>query len=145
MPLLLIYEMATAVLLPAVLGVLGGLVGIANRSQRRVESPQIGDRFEQDEWHVLTHDGGGLKHALVLRRKTVDPGGEKRLYKAVKEIIEKYDPPAVFVYQTCVPAMIGDEDTWADTASKAYCSRGRAHAIGYLQGALRAIGGNGRG
>lgn len=36
-------------------------------------------------------------------------GGEKRLYKAVKEIIEKYDPPAVFVYQTCVPAMIGDD------------------------------------
>lgn len=36
-------------------------------------------------------------------------GGEKRLYKSVKEIIEKYDPPAVFVYQTCVPAMIGDD------------------------------------
>ena len=36
-------------------------------------------------------------------------GGEKRLYKAVKEIIEKYNPPAVFVYQTCVPAMIGDD------------------------------------
>ncbi|HQR53211.1 MAG TPA: nitrogenase component 1, partial [Burkholderiales bacterium] len=27
-------------------------------------------------------------------------GGEKRLFKAVREIIEKYDPPAVFVYQT---------------------------------------------
>jgi nitrogenase molybdenum-cofactor synthesis protein NifE len=36
-------------------------------------------------------------------------GGEKRLFKAVREIIEKYDPPAVFVYQTCVPAMIGDD------------------------------------
>ena len=36
-------------------------------------------------------------------------GGEKRLYKAIKEIIEKYDPPAIFVYQTCVPAMIGDD------------------------------------
>lgn len=36
-------------------------------------------------------------------------GGEKRLYKSIKEIIEKYDPPAVFVYQTCVPAMIGDD------------------------------------
>ena len=36
-------------------------------------------------------------------------GGEKRLYKSVREIIEKYDPPAVFVYQTCVPAMIGDD------------------------------------
>ena len=36
-------------------------------------------------------------------------GGEKRLYKAIKEIVEKYNPPAVFVYQTCVPAMIGDD------------------------------------
>ena len=36
-------------------------------------------------------------------------GGEKRLYKAIKEIIEKYNPPAIFVYQTCVPAMIGDD------------------------------------
>ena len=36
-------------------------------------------------------------------------GAEKRLYKAVKEIIEKYDPPAVFVYQTCVTALIGDD------------------------------------
>jgi nitrogenase molybdenum-cofactor synthesis protein NifE len=36
-------------------------------------------------------------------------GGEKRLYRSIKEIIEKYNPPAVFVYQTCVPAMIGDD------------------------------------
>jgi nitrogenase molybdenum-cofactor synthesis protein NifE len=36
-------------------------------------------------------------------------GGEKHLYKSIKEIIEKYNPPAVFVYQTCVPAMIGDD------------------------------------
>ena len=36
-------------------------------------------------------------------------GGEKRLFKAVREIIERYDPPAIFVYQTCVPAMIGDD------------------------------------
>ncbi|WP_028350533.1 nitrogenase iron-molybdenum cofactor biosynthesis protein NifE [Bradyrhizobium murdochi] len=36
-------------------------------------------------------------------------GGEKRLYKAIKEIINKYNPSAIFVYQTCVPAMIGDD------------------------------------
>jgi nitrogenase molybdenum-cofactor synthesis protein NifE len=36
-------------------------------------------------------------------------GGEKKLFKAVKEIIEKYSPPAIFVYQTCVTAMIGDD------------------------------------
>jgi len=36
-------------------------------------------------------------------------GGEKRLFRAIREIIEKYNPPAVFVYQTCVPAIIGDD------------------------------------
>jgi len=36
-------------------------------------------------------------------------GGEKRLFRSVKEIIDKYDPPAVFVYQTCVTALIGDD------------------------------------
>jgi nitrogenase molybdenum-cofactor synthesis protein NifE len=36
-------------------------------------------------------------------------GAEKKLFKAIKEIVLKYDPPAVFVYQTCVPALIGDD------------------------------------
>ena len=35
--------------------------------------------------------------------------GEKRLYRAIKDVIARYDPPAIFVYQTCVPAMIGDD------------------------------------
>jgi mannonate dehydratase len=62
-----------------------------------------------------------------------------------------YDPAAVlrrladvgfdgFIIDDHVPAMVGDEATWADTASAAYCSRGRAHAIGYLQGLMRAQG-----
>ncbi|MEM5345613.1 nitrogenase iron-molybdenum cofactor biosynthesis protein NifE [Paraburkholderia azotifigens] len=36
-------------------------------------------------------------------------GGERRLFRSLREIIEKYDPPAVFVYQTCVTALIGDD------------------------------------
>jgi nitrogenase molybdenum-cofactor synthesis protein NifE len=36
-------------------------------------------------------------------------GGEKKLFRAIREIIEKHNPPAVFVYQTCVAAMIGDD------------------------------------
>ncbi len=36
-------------------------------------------------------------------------GGEKRLFKSIREILDKYDPPAVFVYQTCVTALIGDD------------------------------------
>jgi mannonate dehydratase len=67
-----------------------------------------------------------------------------------------YDPAAVlrrldrvgfdgFVIDDHVPAMIGDEDTWGDTASAAYCSRGRAHAIGYIQGILNAMAQTARG
>ncbi|WP_299440440.1 nitrogenase iron-molybdenum cofactor biosynthesis protein NifE [uncultured Rhodospira sp.] len=36
-------------------------------------------------------------------------GGEKKLWKAIRQAIEKFDPPAVFVYQTCVPALTGDD------------------------------------
>lgn len=36
-------------------------------------------------------------------------GAEKRLFKSIREICEKYDPPAVFVYQTCVTGLIGDD------------------------------------
>ena len=35
-------------------------------------------------------------------------GAEKRLFRSIREICEKYDPPAIFVYQTCVTALIGD-------------------------------------
>ncbi|SDH91185.1 nitrogenase iron-molybdenum cofactor biosynthesis protein NifE [Roseospirillum parvum] len=36
-------------------------------------------------------------------------GGEKRLWKALKQAIARHQPPAVFVYQTCVPGLIGDD------------------------------------
>ena len=45
-----------------------------------------------------------------------------------------------FLIDDHVPAMIGDLDTWGDTSPEAYCSRGRAHAIGYLQGVFDALG-----
>jgi mannonate dehydratase len=62
-----------------------------------------------------------------------------------------YDPAAVlrrlaaagfdgFLIDDHVPAVVGDPGTWGDTSAAAYCSRGRAHAIGYLQGLLRALG-----
>lgn len=35
--------------------------------------------------------------------------GEKRLFHAIKQAVEDYAPPAVFVYNTCVPALIGDD------------------------------------
>lgn len=36
-------------------------------------------------------------------------GGEKRLYKAILEVQQRYQPAAVFVYSTCVTALIGDD------------------------------------
>ncbi|HUK67392.1 MAG TPA: mannonate dehydratase [Streptosporangiaceae bacterium] len=45
-----------------------------------------------------------------------------------------------FLIDDHVPAMTGDAGTWGDTSAEAYCSRGRAHAIGYLQGLLHALG-----
>jgi len=34
---------------------------------------------------------------------------EKRLFHSIKQAVEPYHPPAVFVYNTCVPALIGDD------------------------------------
>lgn len=36
-------------------------------------------------------------------------GGEKKLYKAILEVQQRYQPAAVFVYNTCVTALIGDD------------------------------------
>lgn len=35
--------------------------------------------------------------------------GEKKLYRAIREVIEAESPAAVFVYATCVTALIGDD------------------------------------
>lgn len=36
-------------------------------------------------------------------------GGEKKLNKAIAEIVHHFQPPAVFVYSTCVTALIGED------------------------------------
>jgi len=35
--------------------------------------------------------------------------GEKRLFHSIKQAVEDHTPAAVFVYNTCVPALIGDD------------------------------------
>ncbi|MEL0584010.1 MAG: nitrogenase iron-molybdenum cofactor biosynthesis protein NifE [Candidatus Thiodiazotropha sp. (ex. Lucinoma kazani)] len=35
--------------------------------------------------------------------------GEKRLFHSIKQAVESYQPAAVFVYNTCVPALVGDD------------------------------------
>ncbi len=36
-------------------------------------------------------------------------GAEKKLYDSILYVVSKYSPPAVFVYSTCVTALIGDD------------------------------------
>ena len=36
-------------------------------------------------------------------------GGEKKLYQAILEVNQNYKPAAIFVYATCVTALIGDD------------------------------------
>jgi len=43
------------------------------------------------------------EHDVIMGR------GEKRLFHAIKEAIDRYAPTAVFVYNTCVTALIGDD------------------------------------
>jgi nitrogenase molybdenum-cofactor synthesis protein NifE len=34
---------------------------------------------------------------------------EKRLFHSIKQAIDSFNPPAVFIYNTCVPALVGDD------------------------------------
>ncbi len=48
-------------------------------------------------------------------------GGEKKLYKAIHDVKERYSPAAVFVYLTCVTALIGDDiDAVCQAASEKF-------------------------
>lgn len=45
--------------------------------------------------------------------------GEKRLFHSIKQAIDDYTPAAVFVYNTCVPALVGDDvDAVCKTATE---------------------------
>ena len=44
-----------------------------------------------------------------LSNMDIIQGGEKKLFKAIRAAVARYQPPAVFVYQTCVAALIGDD------------------------------------
>ncbi|WP_458789489.1 bifunctional nitrogenase iron-molybdenum cofactor biosynthesis protein NifEN [Adonisia turfae] len=48
-------------------------------------------------------------------------GGENKLYKAIHDVKERYSPAAIFVYLTCVTALIGDDlDAVCQAASKKF-------------------------
>lgn len=50
-----------------------------------------------------------LSFSTDLQEKDVIYGGEKKLEKAVGELIDHYHPKAAFVYTTCIVGIIGDD------------------------------------
>lgn len=65
-------------------------------------------------WFVRpTASSGSLLHRSTfitdLGEMDIIYGGEEKLARAIADIVSCHDPAAVFVYQTCLPAMIGDD------------------------------------
>ncbi|MCK5708195.1 MAG: nitrogenase iron-molybdenum cofactor biosynthesis protein NifE [Candidatus Aureabacteria bacterium] len=50
-----------------------------------------------------------LSFSTDLQEKNIIFGGEKKLYKALCELIDKHQPRAAFVYATCIVGIIGDD------------------------------------
>jgi nitrogenase molybdenum-cofactor synthesis protein NifE len=50
-----------------------------------------------------------LSFTTDLHEKEVVFGGEKKLYQALVELIDKHEPKAAFVYSTCIVGVIGDD------------------------------------
>lgn len=50
-----------------------------------------------------------LSFSTDLRELDVVMGGEKKLYAALRELIEAHKPRAAFVYATCIVGIIGDD------------------------------------
>lgn len=50
-----------------------------------------------------------LSFSTDLQEKDVIFGGEKKLYQALVELIDRHQPKAAFVYSTCIVGIIGDD------------------------------------
>ena len=50
-----------------------------------------------------------LSFSTDLREMDVIHGGEKKLAKALCQLIDRYRPKAAFVYSTCIVGVIGDD------------------------------------
>ncbi len=50
-----------------------------------------------------------LSFSTDLQEKEVIFGGEPKLYRALTELIDAYQPKAAFVYSTCIVGIIGDD------------------------------------
>ncbi len=50
-----------------------------------------------------------MSFSTDLREQDVIYGGEKKLIAALNELIDRYEPKAVFIYCTCIVGLIGDD------------------------------------
>lgn len=50
-----------------------------------------------------------LSFSTDLKESDIIFGGEKKLYKALIELIKRHEPAAAFVYSTCIVGIIGDD------------------------------------
>ena len=50
-----------------------------------------------------------LSFSTDMQEKDVIYGGEKKLYRALVELIDEYQPKAAFIYTTCIIGVIGDD------------------------------------
>ncbi|HPS44887.1 MAG TPA: nitrogenase component 1, partial [Treponemataceae bacterium] len=50
-----------------------------------------------------------MSFSTDLGENEVIYGGEKKLYAALCELIDHYEPKAAFVYSTCIVGLIGDD------------------------------------
>src|SRR5262249_39921852 len=48
-------------------------------------------------------------HVTAITGLDIALGGEGRLRRAIETLVGRHRPAAAFVYQTCVPSMIGDD------------------------------------
>ena len=84
---------------------------------------------------------GGKNHTHMgfttgITTQDVIFGGDKRLEASIEYIVKHYAPEAIFIYSTCVTAMIGDTiDTVASIASKRHAIPiVPVHAAGFVGG-----------
>ena len=73
-----------------------------------------------------------LSFSTDLQETDVIFGGEKKLYNALVELIDRHSPKAAFVYSTCIVGIIGDDMAGGVPQGE----RGKRHP-----GSARAVGG----
>ena len=70
-----------------------------------------------------------LSFSTDLQEMDVIFGGEKKLYNALVELIDRHNPKAAFVYSTCIVGIIGDD-------LEAVCRKVQRQQAGRVQGGL---------